>query len=76
MQTLEIVREAATVPVPRYPPIAVRLVNAAAQADVAATISLVECEMTKRLSGLSEGDASSAASSSSTPPPTLPMPPP
>ena len=32
--------------------------------------------MTKRLSGLSEGDASSAASSSSTPPPTLPMPPP
>ena len=31
--------------------------------------------MSKRLSGLSEGDASSAASSSSTPPPSLPMPP-
>ena len=31
--------------------------------------------MSKRLSGLSEGDASSAASSSSTLPPSLPMPP-
>ena len=37
-------------------------------------VSLVECNMSKRLSGLSEGDASSAASSSSTLPPSLPMP--
>ena len=49
--------------------------DATAQADVAAMVSLVECNMSKRLSGLSEGDASSAASSSSTPPPSLPMPP-
>ena len=49
--------------------------DATAQVDVAAMVSLVECNMSKRLSGLSEGDASSAASSSSTPPPSLPMPP-
>ena len=50
-------------------------IDAAAQADVAAMIALVECEMRRMLSGSSEGDASSAASSSSsTPPPTLPVP--
>ena len=54
----------------RLPPPAM---DAATQADVDAVVSLVECEMTKRLS---EADASSAGSSSSTPPPTLPMPPP
>ena len=48
--------------------------DATAQVDVAAMVSLVECNMSKRLSGLSEGDASSAASSSSTLPPSLPMP--
>mgnify|MGYP001222605447 CR=1 FL=1 len=35
--------------------------DAAAQADVAAMVSLVECNMSKRLSGLSEGDASSSS---------------